>query len=1196
MPKLNDPPLDVNMPEVPDDKNRLIPTETKLDQGIAVRTKKTTLTGLPGSKKGKIRFWVMSKLRSIADRFFPSGTLRRQIVSKIVAVIRTLIVEGPRALFYKVLRFFRPGRYGANLTASNLSVAGDTSVLVDQVWEKRTPTLSMFTSADAPIFVLPEDIRERALQTLQGHPVTISVIIATWNRSYTICETIQSALRQSYSPAEVIVSDDGSTDNTLNIIRNTFPAELASGRLILLENLHEGVSHTRNRALEISTGNIITYLDSDNIWQDDYLLILAAVYSENDEVCTAYAGLHSINLNEGIEKILFEKYDRGVLLTRNFIDLNVFSHRRSVLQQQGMFDPSLTRLVDWELIIRYTRHSPPARIPYIGGVYRLDKDGLKNITFTQPLASNLKYVYDKHISERLELGLVPLKLGYVIWDFPSLSQTFVMNELRWLIKSGYDVNVYYRVMPDQKYPLDFSVNAYPVSGAEHLAELLVQHERNYCHSHFVYPAVTLLTFPACKKTGIPFTFMPHAVDLFHKDNLQRNLVGEISSHVLCKKVFVYGEYHKKFLVDKGVPPSKVAFAFQAVDISGSGEAVNVEQKDEKYSGIVIARFIEKKGIKYLLQAAKLLENLPVSFDIYGFGPLKESYEEQIRDLDLKNLRLHGELNGEEELNYAYERADFLVVPSVIAENGDMDGFPTVILEAMARGLPVITTNVSAIPDYVINSINALLIVPADSQELANAVIKLMNMPVNERAAMVSRAKFLIQTKIGIDKTMQMLLDVWLNRTVDIVLVTYNTKEYDSKNETMEIINRVLKNTSSPYNLLIVDNNSDVDFVDDIQKMIAGLENVSLLRKQRNVYLGPATNTAMRLGRSKYAIYLCSKEGFIKTYGWERSLLHFIQQSDEVVLAGYKSYLPKYVRGSDLTNHPDFSKFRNQEFARENPSRIFKHIQGGVFILDREKFLQEGGFNDNIPQANMDVELSYYLESKGYKLASIPSVVSITTKTRPVIRSLIDENTVVAHPLTIDNVNQELDGFGADGMFRCNICGWMGGRFDEVDGSDSICPDCQSTGFGRAVFRLLASDHHAHRGMKLVALCSDSSLIQEAKYMFASVSQYSSLTEFEKYLQNNPGQLHCVIIDARLLQRYSVKSMFSLIASALTGDGLLIFSDDFSEDYSMMQLNDHNGYRVFDGDIEGVRFSAEVFDYQSYWLQLGAVRLWKLIKQ
>ena len=798
MPKHNESPLEGNTPEVANDKTRLAPTETMLERlSTVAKTKKSILTGLPSGIKGKIRFFVMSKLRSIVDRFFPLGTLGRRIVSKVVAVIRILMVEGLRALFYKVLRLFRRDTYVAKSLTSNSSVAGDTSVIVDQIWEKRTPILSMFATTDTPIFVLPEDIRVRAFHTLQDHPLAISVIIATWTRPIKICETFQSALMQSYPPAEVIVSDDGSTDDTLNLIRNTFSAELASGKLILLENMHEGVSHTRNRALETSRGDIITYLDSDNIWQDDYLLILAALYSENDEICTAYAGLHSVNLNEGIEKILFEKYDRGVLLTKNFIDLNVFSHRRTVLQQQDMFDPSLTRLVDWELIIRYTRHSPPARIPYIGGVYRLDKDGLKNITFTQPLASNLKYVYNKHISERLELGLVPLKLGYVIWDFPSLSQTFVMNELRWLVKSGYDVNVYYRVDPDQKYPLDFAVNSYQVSGADHLAELLVQHDRNYCHSHFVYPAVTLLTFPACKKTDIPFTFMPHAVDLFHKDNLQRNLVGEISRHALCKKIFVYGEHHKRFLQDKGVPQNKIAFAFQAVDVSGDFETVNVGQKDEKYRGIVVARFIEKKGIKYLLHAAKLLENTSVSFDVYGFGPLKESYEEQIRELDLKNLTLHGELNGEEELNRAYERADFLIVPSVIAENGDMDGFPTVILEAMARGLPVITTDVSAIPDYIINSINALLISPADSREIADAVMTLMNMPLNERAAMVSRAKSLIQTKIGVDKTMQMLLDVWLNRTIDIVLVTYNTKEYDSRNETIEIIRRVLENTSSP---------------------------------------------------------------------------------------------------------------------------------------------------------------------------------------------------------------------------------------------------------------------------------------------------------------------------------------------------------------------------------------------------------------
>lgn len=1186
-------------------KQKRSPKDQAAVEHEELKAKKYSLYRGTNDRKRYYRFLLMERLRAFSRIVFPVGTVRHEIYARLVAGLRLLFAEGPLALVRKLVHVLKRAlskrvvhEYPFWLPTTNLADGQDTSLLVDQMWEKRTPLLSLFPSAEAPLVELPQEIRDHALRVLQDRPVSISVVIATWNRADTVCNAVRSALGQSYPPHQVIVSDDGSDDNSLEILRGTFPQEIASGRLVLLDGgVHRGVSHARNKALEAAHGEVVAYLDSDNEWQADYLLMTAAVYSENDEIHTAYAGLYFVNMDAYSEKILFEPYDRRLLLTENFIDLNVFSHRRSVVRRQGYFDVALTRLVDWELIIRYTRYCPPARIPYVGAVYRLDKAGLGNITHTQPLDANLNRVQMKHVSERLELGLLPLRLGYVLWDFPSLSQTFVMNELRWLVKNGYDVNVYYHSAPDHKYPLDFSVNAYQVVDADHLSDLLLRHGRNHCHSHFVYPAVTLLAFPACAQAGIPFTFMPHAVDLFHKDNFHRNRVGEISRHELCRKVFVYGGHHREFLLERGVPVHKIAYAFQAVDVSGMDvAAVDAAWDKEQYTGIVIARFIEKKGIQYLLQAAKLLEDMPVRFDIYGFGPLLESYKSTMRELGLKNVTIHAELNGREQLDRAYEQADFLMVPSVVAENGDMDGFPTVILEAMARGLPVIATGVSAVPDYLMDSINAIVVDPADPHQLEQAVRRLVGMPAQERAAMLSRAKDLVRTRIGVGRTMQALLDVWLHRTVDIILVTYNTQAYDSKAETLEIVRRVLERTASPYNLMIVDNGSDAGFFDELQSVVDGLDHVSVLRKTRNMYLGPATNTALRLGRSRYAIYLCSKEGFIRSHGWEQALLRAVRRDESVAMAGHLSFLPRFVYGRELVHHPDFGKFRSREFALEDPSRIFKHVQGGVFILDREKALLEGGFNDRIPQANMDVEFSYFLESRGCRLVDVPSVVSITTKTRPQIGSLIDEHTVVAHPLTMETVDAQLDAFGRDGKLRCNICGWAGAEYAAGDGASAVCPACRSTHVGRLVFRSLASSHHIYRGGRAALLCADSSLEDEMRRMFSAVDRHIDAVEFAGCLENLDGALDYMVVDMSLLTDRFEDEIGRLAADALKKDGVLLLLDDFSGDVRrIVRMDAGDGAGELWGYLGGHRVGVEIDDYQSYCLGFGSNRLWKCTK-
>ncbi len=942
------------------------------------------------------------------------------------------------------------------------------------IWASESLYLRALQSQDKiPFDDLPSNIVAMANAELSNRPITISVIIPVWNRESYVCRALESVLAQSYKPSEIIIVDDGSTDSSIRVIRDRFSSELRAGYISLIETPHTGVSDTRNIGLKKATGDLIAYLDSDNVWRSDYLLVMAGLFSAVGEISTAYAALSHNDKNNDEKSIRAAPYDRNRLLHSNYIDLNIFMHRRYVYFQNGGFDVNLKRLVDWDFVLSCTKLYAPTFVPYVGVEYFLDHESLGNITTTVPLDINLDYIHKKYMIERVHHGLTPLRLAYVLWDWPALSQTFVIKEIRWLVKAGQDVIVYYKVAPDRVVDLDFDIAAHRVRDDTHLAKLLLLHNRTLCHTHFAYPATTLLTYPASLITGIPFTLFAHAVDIFHYANRSRNRIAEIVRSKLCLKIFVHGEYHRRFLESQGVPSDKIAFSLQAADLS-IFENVPLPSKSESNDvqrGIFIGRFIEKKGVDVLIEAASMLRDLPVVFDVYGYGPLESDYRLKITELELDNVRLMGVLDGDDAILEAMHSADFLVVPSIVAANGDAEGFPTVILESMAASRPVITSSVSAIPDYLRNMIEAILVAPGDPTSLAAGVRDLLAMSPERRDAMLAEAKWFLKKNAGVAATIRRYMGVWQADIVDIFMVTYNTTKYDNRKETFEIIRRVLQHTTTLFTLTIIDNNSDADFRKELIKFCINEPLVRLVFLEKNIYCGPASNRAMALGEGEFAIYLCSKEAFVGGHGWERPLVEYMRGHTECPMAGYRTHIPKFTLGKEIMTHPEFHKFRNQEFARENPDRPFTHVQGGAYIIRRSILERHGGFSEALPQQFTDVEFSYFLESVGMQLGKIEEVASISIKTKPELSSVLDEHVTVAHPLTIATEELYVARRQGDRAW-CNICS---NEMVNASDSQSSCPTCGSTPFGRSVYRRLAHDWRAHRDSRAVLLSSDPAL-------------------------------------------------------------------------------------------------------------------------
>lgn len=378
----------------------------------------------------------------------------------------------------------------------------------------------------------------------------------------------------------------------------------------------------------------------------------------------------------------------------------------------------------------------------------------------------------KDINERYQSKLITgefndlhdLNIAYVLKGFPTLSQTFVLNELKYLIENNYNVVVFCYKDPMDSVELDFDMEVIRFDSPNlsedltaNLEDLLLRYEIDLIHTHFVYPPCTEFTFPVAEKMKIPFTVFGHAVDIFKHDVEKVNRVDEITSSDYCKAIFTLSQYHKNHLISRGVPEEKIVITRQATDY----EIHDLEFNEREIKNIIsISRFVDKKGIDVLIDAAKILEDEDFEFSIYGFGKLEKKYKKQINDLGLENISVKGLLNGPKEVQKVFSKSDILVSPCRISKNGDRDGIPTVIFEAMAYGVTVLTTNVSAIPEVIEDGKNGFLVESENPKELALKIKEIAQLSNGERFEIAKQAQIDVQNLSSVENTMSTVLKTW----------------------------------------------------------------------------------------------------------------------------------------------------------------------------------------------------------------------------------------------------------------------------------------------------------------------------------------------------------------------------------------------------------------------------------------------------
>src|SRR5438477_892381 len=244
----------------------------------------------------------------------------------------------------------------------------------------------------------------------------------------------------------------------------------------------------------------------------------------------------------------------------------------------------------------------------------------------------------------------------------------------------------------------------------------------HVHAHFAGMAART-AFWIAKFFPITFSFTAHANDIFAPRSFEIGLDKLIQT---ARVIITETDHSEKFLRERF--PERADRTHRIYNGLNLAEFGRADFSSTPPLIVAIGRLIAKKGFANLIRACALLVERGRSFrcEIFGEGSLENQLHGQIEALGLKELVQLPGAKPQHELRERLARASAFALPSVPEPEGGMDNLPTVIMEAMATGLPVVSTRIGGIPEMVIDNQTGFLVQPEDTVALAGAIEKIIN--------------------------------------------------------------------------------------------------------------------------------------------------------------------------------------------------------------------------------------------------------------------------------------------------------------------------------------------------------------------------------------------------------------------------------------------------------------------------------------
>jgi len=250
--------------------------------------------------------------------------------------------------------------------------------------------------------------------------------------------------------------------------------------------------------------------------------------------------------------------------------------------------------------------------------------------------------------------------------------------------------------------------------ALYFAHLFKRHGIRHVHVHFANRATITALFLK-HIAGIPFSFTPHAQD-FLVDLGNQELLAEMCAEA---EFVIAVSNHTRELLRNLCPASadKVHRVYNGInaqrfDLANPGQSW---QSDGPIRIISVGRLIEFKGFQHLINAVAKLrkDKIPVECRIVGEGPWQETLQDQINEHKLDTCVTLLGAQPQEKIRLLLKESDVFALPCIVDRQGASDILPTVITEAMASGLPIVSTHLAGIPEMVDDGISGLLTIPGD---------------------------------------------------------------------------------------------------------------------------------------------------------------------------------------------------------------------------------------------------------------------------------------------------------------------------------------------------------------------------------------------------------------------------------------------------------------------------------------------------
>ena len=399
-----------------------------------------------------------------------------------------------------------------------------------------------------------------------------------------------------------------------------------------------------------------------------------------------------------------------------------------------------------------------------------------------------------------------LKIAYILHRFPYLTETFIMREIYWILQKGMKIHIFsllspkrtpvheqaMELLPYTHYSSFISwevikaqfhfIRRSPVRYLKSFVKTIWQTYREprvllrallifpksvyfarqmeefgieHIHAHFVW-LEGIAAGVVCDLLNITFTIHPHAFGLFGRD--QRDVRCELQN---ASQIITVSDYHRDYISNlcPRIESKDVDVVYYGIE-TDRFHPIAKEVSNNPVIILSVGRLIEKKGFEYLIDACAMLAQQGIEFqcNIIGNGE-KTSLQARIERNGLqKRVTLLGALDQNQILKF-YQESDIFALPCIIAINGDRDGMPNVLIEAMACELPVITTPVTGIPELVLDGETGLLVAERDAYSLTKALERLIR-DNDLRAQIGKQARQATLEKCQIQHNVTKLLDIF----------------------------------------------------------------------------------------------------------------------------------------------------------------------------------------------------------------------------------------------------------------------------------------------------------------------------------------------------------------------------------------------------------------------------------------------------